>query len=232
MAKRETNAGRLKKRKPKQYKRETNLQRAAREMTHRETLRNANEVADIIRATRKEKAELVTQPGIPPLIPKGMNVSGFSPKRWKEAYAYLGYICCQSREDPPKFLRLVADILEGKPPYSPGNDWYDSKITKAYNDALNRILSGKDRDWSESDIKKACAEGYLFARDILIMRNLGDGTTFVMPLPTFSEFLEVFLEQNPESKLPRLPSERSLRRSLGRLGCFTRRDKRGRPKKK
>lgn len=220
--------------KPKHYKRETNLQRAARELRHRETLRNANQVADIIRATRKAKAELVTQSRIVPMIPQGMDVSGFSPKRWKESYAYLGYVCCRSHENVPTFLRLVADILEGKPPYSPGDYWYDSKITKAYSEAFNRIWFGKDRDWSQSDIWEAYQEGHLSSRDIILMKNLDDPDkkSIAMPLPTFSQFLDIFLEQNPKSKLPRLPSERSLRRSLERLGCFTGRDKRGRPKKK
>jgi hypothetical protein len=162
-----------------------------------------------------------------------MDVSGFRPERWKEAYAYLGYTCSRSNGDPSNFLRLVADILEGKPPYSPGAEWYDSKIKKAYGEAFDRILSGRDRDWSESDIEKAFEEGRLSSRDIILTAYLDDpgGKGFVMPLPSFSEFLDIFLEQNPKSKLPRPPSERSLRRSLARLGCLTRRDTRGRPRK-
>jgi hypothetical protein len=220
--------------KHKQSKRETNWERASREARHRQTLRKANQVADIIRAARKEEAELETDSRIPSVIPPGMDTSGFSHKRWKEAYAYLGYLCSRSEENPSKFLRLVADILEGKPPYSPGCDWHDSKITKAYDKALNRIWSGRGRDWSESDIKKAFEEGHLSSCDIMLVRNLDhpDKKSIAMPLPTFSQFLDIFWEQNPKSTLPRPPSERSLRRSLARLGCFTRRDKRGRPKEK
>lgn len=216
-------------------KRETNLERAARESRHRDILRDANRTAEIIRTTRKTKteAELVAQSPLPHLA--RIEVSGLG-KRWKEVYAYLGYICCRSDKDPPKFFRLVADILEGKPPYSPGADWYDAKITKAYNAALNRILSGRDRDWFSSDIMRAYEEGDLFSRDVLLVRDLAAADhrkgVFLMPLPSFPEFLQIFLEQNPESKLPRLPSERSLRRSLARLGCSMRRDKRGRPKRK
>jgi hypothetical protein len=220
--------------KQKQYKHETNIERAARELRHRVTLREANQVADTIRAARKEEAELETESRIPPVIPPGMETSGFSHKRWKEAYAYLGYLCSRSDENPSKFLRLVADILEGKPAYTPGDDWHDSKITKAYNEAFNRIWSGRDRDWSESDIKKAFADGHLSSRDIILVKNLDhpDEKSIAMPLPTFSQFLDIFWGQNPKSTLPRPPSERSLRRSLARLGCVTRRDKRGRPKEK
>lgn len=219
--------------KPKKYKRETNLERAAREMRQRETLREANRAANIIRVTRKEEPELDTEsPRILLDIPPGMDTSRFSHKRWKEAYAYLGYLCSRSDETPSKFLRLLADILEGNPPYSPGSDWYDSKITKAYKKAFNRIWLGKDRDWSESDIEKALQEGHLFSRDVILIANLDHHEkSIVMPLPTFSQFLDIFWEQNPKSTLPRPPSERSLRRSLARLGCFIRRDKRGRPTK-
>jgi hypothetical protein len=47
-----------------------------------------------------------------------------------------------------------------------------------------------------------------------------------LPCPTFSEFLEAYREQNPKVKV----EERSLRRSLKRLGFSTVPDKRGRPK--
>ena len=223
--------------KHKQYKRETNWERAGREARHRQTLREANQVADIIRAARKEEAEesvLGTESRIPPFIPLGMDTSGFSHKRWKEAYATLGYLCSRADENPSKFLRLVAEILEGKSPYSPGSDWHDSKITKAYDKVLNRIWSGRGRDWSESDIMKAYDDGFLSSCDITLVRNLDhpDKKSIAMPLPTFSQFLDIFWEQNPKSTLPRPPSQRSLRRSLARLGCFLRRDKRGRPKEK
>lgn len=224
--------------KHKRSKRETNWERAVREARLRQTLRKANQVADIIRAARKEEAEeavLGTESRIPSVIPPDMDTSGFSHKRWKDAYATLGYyLCSRSDENPSKFLRLVADILEGKPAYSPGGDWHDSKITKAYNEAFNRIWFGRDRDWSESDIKKAFEEHHLWSSDVILIRNLDhpDKKSVLMPLPTFSQFLDIFWEQNPKSTLPRPPSERSLRRSLARLGCSTRRDKRGRPKEK
>src|SRR5262249_23315342 len=48
-----------------------------------------------------------------------------------------------------------------------------------------------------------------------------------IPRPTFSEFLEVFREQNPELHGA---SERSLRRSLKRLGYETTPGKPGRPR--
>ena len=47
---------------------------------------------------------------------------------------------CEYHENSPKFLRMVADFLEGKEPYSPGNDAYDA-IFKAYNEASRRFRS-------------------------------------------------------------------------------------------
>jgi hypothetical protein len=199
--------------KPKQYRRETNAQRATREDKRQEALKNAKRVAKIIRATREAKAELVHQSFS--LFPQGMDLSEWTlsgPERWKETYAYLGYICCRSNENPPKFLRLVADILEGRLPYSPGDDWYDSEITKAYEEACCRMLPDKDRDivWR-------------------VERDLDpDGKIFPITRPTFSEFESIFRQQNPTLQGA---SDRSLRRSLQRLGYPLNPDKRGRPRK-
>jgi hypothetical protein len=205
--------------KPKQYRRETNAQRAAREDKRQEALKDAKRVAKIIRATREAKAELVHQSLS--LLPQGMDLSEWTlsgPERWKEPYAYLGYICCRSNENPPKFLRLVADILEGRLPYSPGDDWYDSEITKAYEEACCRTHAIE------------CRTRPPLVRDIpfKVERRLDpDGKIFPITRPTFSEFESIFRQQNPTLQGA---SDRSLRRSLRRLGYGTRPAERGRPR--
>ena len=57
MAKRETNAGRLKKRKPKHYKRETNKERAVREWECRMEFDQAKSFAEKIREKQREGLE-------------------------------------------------------------------------------------------------------------------------------------------------------------------------------
>lgn len=113
----------------------------------------------------------------------------------ERAYTVIGRLVCEYNENPSKFLRLVADYIEGKEPYEPGYNWYDDAIGKAYSKAWGRCRSSCPKvEW-----------------------------------PSFYEFKKIFREQNPKL---RGASDRSLRRSLRRLGCITRPDKRGRPKKK
>ena len=124
-------------------------------------------------------------------------------ERLRETYASVGREFCEFKGNVCEFLRLVADKIEGKRSYSPGEDWYDYKISLAYMQALVQKLPSP-------------YPSKLPSRDV--------------PWPTFSEFLDIFGQQNP--KLPKPPSERSLRRSLKRLAIITRPDKRGRPKEK
>jgi hypothetical protein len=129
----------------------------------------------------------------------------------------------QFRDNFPEFLRMVADLLEGKPVRK-----QDSEISAAYKEAVkrcNRWFFEPIEDW----ISRSPSENSNRVRKFL--------DTGVQP--TFSEFEKVFQEQNPKLFEPRknrpdgiAPSERSLRRSLERLGCITRPDKRGRPKEK
>jgi hypothetical protein len=190
-------------------KRETNAQRSAREYERRTTLQMAKWVADIICTRRENKADLAPEDS-EDLPPKEMKMMGWHPesKDWRKTYTFLGQVFCEFcafDEIPAKFLRLVADRLEGKPPpYSPGDDWYDGAITEAYEEAIRRVPRPS-------------------------YENQGGLVVVNVTYPSFSEFSDVFREQNP--KLRGL-SDRCLRRSLKRLGYRTRPDKRGRPRKK
>jgi hypothetical protein len=123
----------------------------------------------------------------------------------------------------PEYLRMVADILEGK---SVRGD--DSKIKAAYNEAHKRF-----NPWFFVPIELGLPSSP--SEHAAKVRKLLDTGV----LPTVSECLAVFRERNPRLYEPRenrsdgiAPSERSFRRSLERLGLVTRPDKRGRPKEK
>lgn len=127
------------------------------------------------------------------------------------------------RDNFPEFLRMVADLLEGKPVRRP-----DSEIEVAYDEAFKRCNA-----WFFDPIKDLELSPSQYADKVRKLLDTG-------VMPTFSEFEKVFREQNPklyrvqtkrgESYVGIAPSERSLRRSLERFGCQTRPDKRGRPK--
>ena len=198
-------------------KRETSAQRRAREAERRTIADAAGLVAELITSMRKtpnfvfECVEILSGKELKrfhrPVERKRFREAFFErtsgelfenpSKQRRNTYTFVGEMFCEFHENPPKFLRLVADILEGKVPYSPGNDWNDGKIKAAYGEARRA-----KEEWSR----------------------------MAFMWPTFSEFLEIFRNQNP--KLSKPPSERSLRRSLKRLGYHTASDKRGRPKKK
>ena len=140
----------------------------------------------------------------------------------RETYALIGREFCEFKGNASEFLRLVAAKIEGKREYSPGNDWNDGKIKAAYAGALTRKLPlPLPLDFSPNDAQ----------------------------WPTFSEFWDVFIEQNPKSKLLKdhadseernalrrmgydCYTKRSLQRSLRRLGCPLNLGKRGRPREK
>jgi hypothetical protein len=180
--------------------RETTSQRAAREYARRTTLCHAKEVAELITARRRNKEDMAPEDMMEVLLYWG-DIWGPDIER---AYVSFGRVVCELEKNPPRFLRLVADLLEGKHPYSPGADWYDDKITAAY---------------------EAFHEAFIHPQYRVVTRRgvsmpINDG-------PSFSEFLHIFRKKNPQ--LQRV-SERSLRRSLQRLGYPTREMKRGRPK--
>jgi len=190
-------------------KRETNVQRRKRESERRTTILTAKLVAESISLIRRTKPELVSE-CCEAELKRGSRV----------LLEQMFRDFCLCGNAPSKFLRLVADFLDGKPPpYSSGEDWYDDKIKAAYEEAFNRILvkSGLPRGHVIQVVARPDAvkrlETWMFGNEI-------------PPPPVFSEFLGVFREQNPELHGA---SDSSLRRSLKRLGLFTRPDKRGRP---
>lgn len=100
----------------------------------------------------------------------------WEPWNKQRVYRFLGETFCEFDQNIPRFLRLVADKLEGKwPPYSPGDLWYDDKIEAACDEACRR--KGPPR--------------------VDLRHDIGVVT---FPWPTFSEYEQIFLERN--AKLP------------------------------
>ena len=170
--------------------RETNKERAAREAKRQGTLKRAHYAAEFIRALKRRDSDL-------------------SPT---DAMLFFSYI--ESDENVPRFLRLVADRLEGKALHNPG--WNDHAIMEAYKEARRRIPWPPDK---RPDPKMLVS---IYKRFLL-----KDGAIGLFPYPSFAEFLNIFWEQNPKLHGA---SERSLRRSLRRLGYLVRPEKRGRPR--
>ena len=169
-------------------KRETNAKRTAREYERRTTLQMADHVAEWIRARRKIKEDLAPD-GLESWTAKEMKETGRltveESKRWRKTYTFLGQVFCEFDENPHKFLRLVADRLEGKRPYSPGDDWNDGAITVAYKEACSHMPRPRVRPNGE----------------------------VIITLPSFSEFQNVFSEQSQLSRPPSARSlRRSLKR--------------------
>jgi hypothetical protein len=141
-------------------------------------------------------------------------------KRLRQTYSVIGRELCEFKGNVAEFLRLIADKVEGKQSYSPGEDWYDRLIENAY--------------------LKACC--------LLSKKNIDAISHHVLVPPSFSEFWDIFQKQNPKAKLVseaadldarrslkrkgyNCYTERSLRKSLKRLGCTVRPVKPG-PKEK
>jgi len=183
--------------KRKHDKRGTNAQRRAREYERRTIFEKAERVTNLI--SRYSKGDFKEE-GV-------FDQKTLELKLSKQGvHRLVGEMFCEFNPNPSRFLRLVADCLEGKwPPYSPGDDWYDDEIKAAFSEACRR--NG-------------------FPRVIVKEGKL------VPTWPTFSQFFDIFQKNNPGHVLVRPPSERSLRRSLKRIGCGTTPDKRGRPRGK
>jgi hypothetical protein len=212
MAKPVAKTGRLAKGKPKPkyHKRETNAERAAREDERRTSRLIAGALAMIIcnkgRGPAAMEAVISRIKRFKGRVMATVNVEDLLVKKpeskcLREIYTLLGRELCEFKGNVSEFLRLVADEMEGKRWYSPGEYWYDGAITRAYKDACR----------------------------LPFVRHWGAVLAGVVPAPSFSEFQKVFWKQNPKLQGA---SERSLRRSLKRLGYYTRPEKCGRPKKK
>jgi len=124
-------------------KREANAQRRDREDNRRTTLGMAKWIAETICERRKSKADLA--PGnFADLSAKELKRLGYHPetKRWMQTYTWIGQTLCELcpfDENPAKFLRLVAERLEGKPRQRNKSDLCcDDAITKAYIEAGRR----------------------------------------------------------------------------------------------
>jgi hypothetical protein len=198
---------------------ETKAERRAREDEHRKTVQLAKGVASIIHGKRE-----------------GISAS---PHR-KELNAWIGQVLCEFPiRDVPRFLRLVADMLEGKQPHSPANHCgYDSEIAAAYKEAclLTRrvFLDSEPARSLSSDVANAPfldpKGGYfLTSGEAIIPLPSGPPGAIIRLIPPFWLFLDIFREQNPKLHGA---SDGSLRRSLRRLGLQTTASKRGRPKGK
>jgi hypothetical protein len=186
-------------------KRETNAQRRDREYNRRTTLGVAKWIAETICERRKSIADLAPE-DMEDLPAKKLKEFGWHPesKRWRKIYTYLGQTFCELCE----FDESPAEFLR----------------------LVANKLEGKPQPHNKSDL---CCD------DAITKAYLEAGRRSGAPyrLPSFSEFQKIFSKQpslpsdrrNIET-IP--PSERSLRRSLRRLGYRTRPDKRGRPRKK
>jgi hypothetical protein len=198
---------------------ETKAERRAREDEHRKTVELAKGIARSIRGKREGTSES---------------------QHWKDIYAWIGQVLCESYTgDIPRFLRLVADMFEGKQPYSPANHCgYDSEIAAAYKEACmltRRVFLDSEPARSLSldaanapflDPKGGC---FLNSGEAIIPLPSGPPGAIIRLIPPFWLFLDIFREQNPKLHGA---SDGSLRRSLRRLGLQTTPSKRGRPKGK
>jgi hypothetical protein len=232
-------------------RRETNSERAAREDERRttETIASslatiisarghmqpgkAQYVAEIIRRTKLFKGRVlvttypkpgskntvIVSPVHAPTVPmdtRHLLLKKPESEHLRETYAVIGRELCEFRGNVAEFLRLVADKIEGKQSYTPGKDWYDGPISTAYLEACC---------WSS-------------------IKHPDPKSHNVLVPPSFSEFWDIFQKQNPKAKLVSedadletrrslqrkgygCHTERSLRRSLKRLGCDIRPVKRG-----
>src|SRR4029077_8171896 len=102
-------------------------------------------------------------------------------------------------------LRLAADILERKPMDGRAFSDHDGQIGTAFLEAV-----------------EVCAHDHP-SRSRFMYED--DVSRIIVAKPTFSEFLEVYREQNPKVKV----EERTLRRALKRLNIRLLPSKRGRP---
>jgi hypothetical protein len=113
----------------------------------------------------------------------------------RETYTLIGREFCEYKGNVSEFLRLVADKIEGKQSYSPG--WYDGAIETAY----------------------------LAASCLSRIKQMGATSAGVHVPPSFSEFWDIFRQQNPKSKLLSENEDLEQRKSLQRKGyiCYTER---------
>ena len=188
-------------------KRETNKERAEREFERRFYFEEAKRFAKAIVSERRN------------------DEAGDALFENKAKLAFLGQVFC--RRDVPRLLRLKADFLEGKPPSVPDDDFYCRAAEAAYGEACSRMPRVRASPFSDDDLLELSGVSYTWDPNVFIV-SLPSFSGYITTLPSFSEFLEVFRKQNPKLKV----ENRTMRRTLQRLGFETRPDRLGRPRKK
>jgi hypothetical protein len=184
-------------------KRETNKERREREQERGRIFEIARQIAGAIRTRRHVLSLSAREKKTFEYIEKVFDHYGWARLvggEWVES---------ESLEDIAQGLRLAAHMLEEKPMDGRSLSGHDSKIREAFLTVSRRLWRSRSRP------------GKLFYEDAI-------SRITILPQPTFSEFLEIYREQNPGVKI----EDRALRRSLRRLGFITRPDVRGRPKEK
>src|SRR4030095_2504843 len=111
-------------------KSETNKERAAREDEGRITLVVARNIVRLIQKSSKNRVALHDV--------KRTKESPAESKEQTDAFVRVGATICGTPGSISEFLRMVDDLLEGKEPYTPGDDWYDKPIRAAYYEAFRR----------------------------------------------------------------------------------------------
>ena len=186
--------------------RETNAVRREREQKRRRCLEIASQIAGAIHRRRSDLSLPKTTLEHLNLFDDALDRVRLVGGRWVE---------CESVENIAEGLRLGADMLEGKPGDGRSLSGHDKKIFGALFEATRRLWSGHPQR-----VKPA----WEFMPSQLATRPLPS----LSEVPSFSEILRVYREQNPGTKV----EDRTMRRSLQRLGIPTRPDKRGRPREK
>jgi hypothetical protein len=231
-----------KKGKPKQYKRETNAQRAAREDERRTTQMIANALAVII--SKKGR------------MPPGMDIYvGDEARSADVAWSALihrikllkGKVTVAAYPKPRskstlRFTLLhapadVGDSLVKKPEIESLRETYiligreicefNGNVSEFLRLVADKIEGKRPSSSGENWYDGAIGRAYLEACCLSGTKHWDAILAGVLVPPTFSEFRDIFRRQNPN--LRGVP-DRSLRRSLRRLGQSTRPEKRGRPK--
>jgi hypothetical protein len=183
-------------------KRESNAERTAREHDRRTTLQMANLVAGMIHSRRNSKLDLAPEHS-EDLPAKELKRFGWHPesKRWREKYTFLGQVFCEICP----FDRNPAEFL------------------RMVADSLEGKKPHSPGDiWNDAAITSAYGQACRRMPPPHLIQGVYSDNR-----PSFLEFLHIFREKNPKLKGA---SERSLRRSLKRLGYHTRPGKPGRPK--
>ena len=180
--------------------RETNAQRRAREERNLSITNMAAEITGMI--------AIIKNFGCSNSKPFASVKDCFAAAEACRIMTYANGIQNESKENIAKALRVAADMLEGKPEDGRTFSGQDKKIDEAYMEVIAREARKIDL------IPRGHPNRVIHMDRAHLLSTAG---------PTFSEFLQVYRERNPRVKV----EDRTLRRSLQRLGHSIRPDKRG-----